>query len=94
MFTIALSQPGLLRPLGASDLSDGTLRYLLLVAGLLSPRPPALFVLNEPEASLHPQLLEPLAELMQRASQDAQIMVVTHAETLVAHLERIGEADG
>ena len=94
VFTIALSQPGLLRPLVASDLSDGTLRYLLLVAGLLSPRPPALFVLNEPEARLHPQLLEPLAELMQRASQDAQIMVVTHAEALVAHLERVGEADG
>jgi predicted ATPase len=92
-FTIAISQPGLLRPLGASDLSDGTLRYLLLVAGLLSPRPPALFVLNEPESSLHPQLLEPLAELIHRASQNAQIMVVTHAEALVAHLERVGNAD-
>ena len=88
VFTIAVSQPGLLRPLGASDLSDGTLRYLLLVAGLLSPRPPSLFVLNEPESSLHPQLLEPLAELIQRASQNAQIMVVTHAEALVAHLEQ------
>ena len=94
VFTIAISQPGLLRPLGASDLSDGTLRYLLIVAGLLSPRPPALFVLNEPEASLHPQLLEPLAELILRASQHAQIMVVTHAAALVAHLERVGKADG
>lgn len=93
MFTIAISQPGLLRPLGASDLSDGTLRYLLLAAGLLSPRPPSLFVLNEPESSLHPQLLEPLAELIHRASQNAQIMVVTHGEALVAHLERVGKAD-
>jgi len=93
VFTIAISQPGLLRPLGASDLSDGTLRYLLLVAGLLSPRPPALFVLNEPESSLHPRLLEPLAELIHMASQSAQIMIVTHAEALVAHLERVSNAD-
>src|ERR1700676_1502512 len=46
---IEMRQHGLLRPLKASELSDGTLRYLLLVAALLSPRPPALMVLNEPE---------------------------------------------
>jgi predicted ATPase len=50
---------GLLRPLKASELSDGTLRYLLLVAALLSPRPPALMILNEPETGLLPDLLPP-----------------------------------
>src|SRR5690606_2937064 len=54
---IGLRQPGLLRALGASELSDGTLRFLLLTAALLSPRPPGLLVLNEPESSLHPSLM-------------------------------------
>ena len=49
----------LLRPLKAAKLSDGTLRYLLLIAALLSPRPPDLTILNEPEAGLHPDLLPP-----------------------------------
>jgi len=40
-----------LRPLKAAELSDGTLRYLLLVAALLSPRPPTLMILNEPETA-------------------------------------------
>ncbi|MGE1119822.1 AAA family ATPase, partial [Bacillus altitudinis] len=53
-FAIEFYQEGLLRPLSAAELSDGTLRYLLLVAALLTPRPPSLMVLNEPETSLHP----------------------------------------
>ena len=56
-FELELAAHGLLRPLAAAELSDGTLRYLLLVAALLSPRPPQLMVLNEPETSLHPDLL-------------------------------------
>ena len=92
-FEIAVEQPGLLRPLGAAELSDGTLRYLLMVAALLSPRPPALYVLNEPESSLHPELLEPLAQLIHTAGQNAQIIVVTHAAALVGYLERRGDSD-
>jgi len=49
-FELCLNQPGLLRPLTQAELSDGTLRYLLLIAALLTPRPPPLMVLNEPEA--------------------------------------------
>jgi predicted ATPase len=67
-FDLALHQPGMLRPLGASELSDGTLRYLLLIAALLTPRPPGLMVLNEPETSLHPELIPPLARIDQLAS--------------------------
>ena len=59
-----MRQHGLLRPLKAAELSDGTLRYLLLVAALLTPRPPELLVLNEPETSLHPDLLPALARLI------------------------------
>lgn len=58
-FRLTLQQPGLLRPLDTTELSDGTLRYLLLTAALFSPRPPPLLVLNEPENSLHPDLIPP-----------------------------------
>ena len=60
-FDLELRAHGLLRPLTAAELSDGTLRYLLLVAALLSPRPPSLMVLNEPETSLHTDLLPALS---------------------------------
>jgi len=63
LFALQFPQPGLLRPLSGAELSDGTLRYLLLVAALLTPRPPPLIVLNEPETSLHPDLLPSLARL-------------------------------
>lgn len=85
---LVMRQPGLLRPLDTAELSDGTLRYLLLCAALLPARSGPLIVLNEPEASLHPDLLAPLAELAVAASADAQVLVVTHAEHLSALLER------
>ncbi len=85
---LKLRQHGLLRPLGAGELSDGTLRYLLWAAALLTPRPPALLVLNEPEASLHPDLLPPLADLILTATRDTQIVVVTHAPALADELAR------
>jgi predicted ATPase len=85
-----MTQRGLLRPLRAAELSDGTLRYLLLVAVLMSPRPSAFMVLNEPETSLHPDLLPPLARLIAQASQRSQIVVVSHASALLSELETAG----
>ncbi|MFI5709097.1 AAA family ATPase [Kribbella sp. NPDC051620] len=78
-FEIAFRQYGLLRPLSGAELSDGTLRYLLWVAALLTPRPPALLVLNEPETSLHPDLLPALANLVVTAARNTQVIVVTHS---------------
>lgn len=89
-FEIEMHQHGLLRPLRATELSDGTLRYLLLAAALLTPRPPSLMVLNEPETSLHQDLLGPLAQLILRASAHCQMIVVSHAEPLVAALTGAG----
>ncbi len=86
-FELLMKQRGLLRSLKAAELSDGTLRYLLLIAALLSPRPPALMVLNEPETSLHQDLLPPLGRLIAQASKQSQIIVVTHASSLIADLE-------
>jgi predicted ATPase len=85
-FALGMKQHGLLRPLDAAELSDGTLRYLLWIAALLTPRPPALMVLNEPETSLHPDLLSPLARLIARAAERSQVIVVTHASPLIAAL--------
>lgn len=85
-FEMTLEQPGMVRPLTAAELSDGTLRYLLWVAALLSPRPAELTVLNEPEASLHPELLPALADLIARAAERSQLVVVTHSAPLVTAL--------
>jgi predicted ATPase len=83
-FELLMSQEGLLRPLKTAELSEGTLRYLLLTAALLSPRPPDLMILNEPEASLHPDLLSPLARMIAAAAERCQIILITHA-TALAH---------
>jgi len=87
-FEIAMSQHGLLRSLKAAELSDGTIRYLLWVAALLTPRPPELLVLNEPETSLHPDLLPALGRLIASAAERSQVFVVTHAPKLIATLEK------
>ncbi|MGN7919026.1 AAA family ATPase [Lysobacter sp. 22409] len=86
-FLLEFSQHGLLRPLSAAELSDGTLRYLLWIAALHTPRPPPLMVLNEPETSLHPDLLPALARLIARAATRTQVWVVSHASRLIAALE-------
>jgi predicted ATPase len=89
--SLALHQHGLLRPLSAAELSDGTLRYLLWIAALLSPYPAALLVLNEPETSLHPDLLPPLGQLICRAASKTQVIAVSHAAPLIS---AIGSASG
>ena len=86
-FELEMRQKGLLRPLALSELSDGTLRYLLLMVALLSPRPPAFMVLNEPEMSLHPDLLPALGRLIAKASERSQVLVVSHSRELVDALE-------
>lgn len=86
-FTLLFSQHGLLRPLRAAELSDGTLRYLLWIAALLTPRPPSLMILNEPETSLHPDLLPALARLIEQASKRTQVWVVSHAARMIAALK-------
>ena len=86
IFEVELRQPGVLRPMRAAELSDGTLRFLLWAAALLSPEPPSLMVLNEPETSLHPDLVGPLAALIARAAEVTQVVVVTHSAALLEFL--------
>lgn len=86
---VALETEGCRRPLLARELSDGTLRFLCLAAALLSPRPPALIALNEPESSLHPDLLGPLAGLIAEASGRSQVWVTTHSRTLADAIREV-----
>ena len=87
-FSIEFYQYGLLRSLTGAELPDGTLRYLLLIAALLTPRPPSLMVLNEPETSLHPDLLPALARLIIGISKVTQVWVVSHSNRLIAALNQ------
>ncbi|MAB00632.1 MAG: ATPase [Stappia sp.] len=88
----ALRYPDLPRAFAAHELSDGTLNYLALMGALLAYRLPAFVALNEPEASLHPDLLEPLARVVARACERTQVWIVTHSERFADALER--EAGG
>lgn len=70
------------RAFGAAELSDGTLQFLALMGALLSYRLPPLIALNEPESSLHPELLPALARVIAKAAQRTQVWVVTHSTLL------------
>ncbi len=79
------------RPFSTRELSDGQMRFLALAAALLSYRRPPFIALNEPETSLHPDMLPALADMIASASRDSQIWIVTHSERLAdAIRERCG----
>ncbi len=86
-FSLSLEMPSIPRPFSQQELSDGTLQYLCLATALLSPRPPALLALNEPETSLHPGLYPALADLLAEASRSSQLWVTTHSEPLARLIE-------
>lgn len=84
--SIALQTAEFARPFEARELSDGTLRFLVLTSALTALRPPPFMALNEPESSLHPSLITPLGDLIGAASERGQILVVTHSDALAEHL--------
>jgi predicted ATPase len=90
-FEVMLGLPAIGRPLRATELSDGQLRLLCLFAALVSPRPSELLVLNEPENSLHPDVLPVLAELIVASAQRSQIVLTTHDRLLA---QRIAASTG
>ncbi|CDZ71081.1 Putative RecF protein [Neorhizobium galegae bv. orientalis] len=69
------------------ELSDGQIRFLGLAAALMSYRQPPLIALNEPEASLHPDMLPPLADMIAQAARHSQIWIVTHSELLASAVQ-------
>jgi predicted ATPase len=87
-----LHYSGLRSPVPATRLSDGTVRYLCLLAVLSHPEPPPLVCLEEPELGLHPDLLVRLADLLVDASHRMQLIVTTHSDVLVDGLTKVPEA--
>jgi len=83
---IFIRETGLIQPIPATRLSDGTLRYLFLIALLLDPTPPPLICIEEPEIGLHPDILPAIAEMLIEASQRTQLIVTTHSDALVSAL--------
>ena len=81
-----LHEDGLRAPVPATRLSDGTIRFVALLALLLSPTPPPLMCIEEPELGLHPDALKLLADLMMEASTRTQLIVSTHSDALVSAL--------
>jgi predicted ATPase len=87
--TLALAwrERGFSKPLYMHQLSEGTLRFLWLTTLLQSPGLTALTLLDEPEVSLHPELLSFLADLLREASRRTQILVATHSDRLIRFLQ-------
>lgn len=87
---LRMSFPGISRELDARELSDGILQYLCLLAALLTPRPAPFMVLNEPETSIHFDLLKPMADLINAAAENSQILLTTHSKELARFLRLKG----
>jgi predicted ATPase len=83
---------GLSASISSTRLSDGTLRYLCLLAILCHPTPPPLVCIEDPELGLHPSVIPFLAEMMIDAAERTQLMVTTHSEMLVHSLGQQPEA--
>lgn len=81
-----------LKEIPGTRLSDGTLRYLCLLAVLCHPAPPPLICLEEPEMGLHPDILPTVAELLVNASSRTQLIVTTHSDVLVSALSPYAES--
>jgi predicted ATPase len=76
----------------ATRLSDGSLRYLCLLAILMDPTPPPLVCIEEPELGMHPDMLPKIADLLKSASKRTQLIVSTHSDILVDAMSDMPEA--
>jgi len=87
-----IHETGLKHPLPATRLSDGTLRYLSLLAILCHPAPPKIVCIEEPEIGLHPDILPTIAKLLIDASYRTQLFVTTHSDVLISELTDVPES--
>jgi predicted ATPase len=87
MVSITWKERGFNLPFYMHELSEGTLRFLWLASLLQSPHLPAITMIDEPEVSLHPELLAILADLLREASDKTQLIVATHSDRLIRFLE-------
>lgn len=85
--TLAWQERGFTRPFYANELSEGTLQFLWLATLLQSPGLPSVTLIDEPEVSLHPEMLRLLADLMREATERTQLVVATHSDRFVRFLD-------
>ena len=81
-----LHEKGLEKPIPATRVSDGTLRFLAILASLFAPSPPSLLCIEEPELGMHPDAVALLGELLVDASSRTQLVVTTHSDALLSAL--------
>ena len=81
-----LHESGLRAPIPATRLSDGTIRFVAMLATLLHPTPPPLVCIEEPELGLHPDAVALLADVLVDAADRMQLVVTTHSDGLVSAL--------
>ena len=87
MISVTWKERAFRNPFYMNQLSEGTLRFLWLVSLLQSPSLSTITMIDEPEVSMHPELLALLADLMREASGRTQIIVATHSDRLIRFLE-------
>jgi predicted ATPase len=75
----------------ASRLSDGTLRFLALLALVYNPSPPSIICIEEPELGMHPDIIPIIAEMLIEASKNTQLIITTHSDLLVSKLKEMPE---
>ena len=83
---LLLHETGFDTPIPATRLSDGTLRFIAMLAVLLSPEPPPLVCIEEPELGLHPDAVVLMGDVLRTASERMQLVVTTHSDALVSEL--------
>jgi predicted ATPase len=81
-----LHEVGLSNPVPATRLSDGTLRFIALLAALLSAEKASMICIEEPELGLHPDAMQLIGELLVEVSEVCQLVVTTHSDALVSAL--------
>ena len=89
---VFLHEKGLKHPIPATRLSDGTLRFVCLLAVLCHPNPPGVVCIEEPEIGLHPDIMPLIAELLVDASHRTQLFITTHSDALVSELTDMPES--
>lgn len=93
VFELEFHQQGLYRPLSIRELSDGTLKFICLLTALLSPRPANVYILNEPEVSLHNDLIDVLSDLIVQVSNHSQVILITHSMSLKNKVASLHDAN-
>ena len=86
MIRLTVRESSLSRPIPASRMSDGTIRFIALLAILCHPEPPPLICIEEPEIAMHPDSQDLVVELLRKASERTQLIVTTHSPWLIDHL--------